>query len=111
MTRIIPGQLGAVAKALGEIDGREVNVVRVKKNRRDYTAKELRDMADRAAAGDAPAGSVADVQIRRSEMGGDFERARALRLEVKAKAPALARLARAAEKAERRARKHQEAKE
>lgn len=114
MGRIIRARsMRQIAQILGETPGAEgtaplhrvgtSDVRRIPKGRRDYTARELREMASRAAAGDAPAGSVADHAIRRAELTGDFERARALRLEVKEQAPALARLARAAEKAERRA--------
>lgn len=74
------------------------------KQRRDYTARELEDMAANAREGIPPAGSVADHEIRKAELSGDFERALALRAEVKERAPDLARMARAQRKAERRAR-------
>lgn len=73
--------------------------------RRNYTARELAEMAANAKQGIPPAGSVADGEIRNAELSGDFERARALREEVKERAPDLARMARAQAKAERRAKR------
>lgn len=106
-------RLREIASAIGERTGVEVPATmidaprhRVRKERRDYTARELRAMADAAAKGDPPAGSPAQAEIRRAMDTGDFERANALTREVKEKAPALARLARAAEKAERRAKRN-----
>lgn len=75
------------------------------KQRRDYTARELEAMAVNAREGIPPAGSVADHDIRRAELSGDFERALALRAEVKERAPDLARMARAQRRAEKRAQK------
>lgn len=75
------------------------------KQRRDYTARELEAMALNAREGIPPAGSVADHDIRRAELSGDFERALALRAEVKERAPDLARMARAQRKVERRAKR------
>lgn len=71
--------------------------------RRDYTARQLEDMAMNAREGIPPAGSVADGQIREAEQAGDFTKALALREEVKERAPDLARMARAQRRAERRA--------
>lgn len=99
--------MAEIAKALGEIQGVAVPVNRVAKQRRDYTARELRAMADDAKNGIPPASSPAAAEIRRSQTEGDFERANALIREVKEKAPALDRMARAAEKAERRAKRGQ----
>jgi hypothetical protein len=73
------------------------------KKRRDYTARELEEMATNARDGIPPAGSVADGQIRDAEMRGDYTLSLALREEVKERAPDLARMARAQRKAERRA--------
>lgn len=80
-----------------------VAVERVEKFRRNYTARELFEMADNAAAGTPPPFSPARLWIERAQLSGDFERAAALVREVKELAPALRRLARAAEKSERRA--------
>lgn len=98
-------RMRSLARALGEVEGVTVPTKRVQKARRDYTARELRAMADDALKGIPPAGSPAQHEIRRATIDGDFERANALTAEVKEKAPALARLARAAEKAERRAKR------
>lgn len=100
---IKPGSvLSAIATAFGEQPGFEK---RTPKQRRDYTARELREMADNALQGIPPASSPARAMIARAQLAGDFERANALTREVKEKATALARLARAAEKAERRAKR------
>ncbi len=104
MSRILKPGDAFQPRPLEELNGCPV-VARVTKNRRDYTARELRDMANRALEGNAPAGSVADVVIRRLELEGEYLKALELRAEVKAKAPTLDRLARAAERAERRAAK------
>lgn len=98
-------ELRRLVKALGEVAGVAVPIARVQKARRDYTPRELHAMADDALQGIPPAGSPAAHEIKRATIAGDFERANALVGEVKEKAPALRRMARAAERAERRAAK------
>lgn len=73
------------------------------KQRRDYSARQLEEMATNAREGIPPAGSVAAGQIRDAEQRGDFTAALVLREEVKERAPDLARMARAQRRAERRA--------
>lgn len=102
-------ELRRLVKALGEVAGVAVPIARVQKQRRDYTARELRAMGEDALQGIPPASSPAFHEIKRATIAGDFERANALTNEVREKAPALLRLARAAERAERRAAKRRPA--
>lgn len=107
--------LRQILESIGEKPGLEVpapsiaapavNPGSVSRTRRDYTAAELREMAELALQGVPRPGSPAAYELRRCYESGDFERALALVAEVKEKAPDLARLARAAEKAERRAKR------
>jgi hypothetical protein len=76
---------------------------RVERGRRDFTSRELFAMADEAAAGRALPNSSADGMLRTAMARGDFERAAAIVREIKERAPDLRRLARAADRAERRA--------
>jgi len=75
------------------------------RTRRDYTARELHEAADLAEQGHPRPGSPAVLDIMHAERSGDFQRANALRNEVRELAPALRRMARAAERSERRAAK------
>lgn len=100
---IKPGSvLSSIAAAFGEQPGFQK---RTPKQRRDYTARELAEMADNALQGIPPATSPARAMIAVAQLAGDFERANALIREVKEKAIDLRRMARAAERAERRAAK------
>lgn len=74
------------------------------KQRRDFTSRQLFEMADNARDGIPPAGSVADGQIRDAEQRGEFAFALALREEVKEREKDLRRMARAQQRAEKRAR-------
>lgn len=105
--------LADVARVLGEVAGvgipitkvPTIDVSRAPRFRRDYTPLELYEMADNAAAGTPPPFSPARLWIAQAQMSGDFERAAALTREVKELAVDLRRMARAAEKAERRAKR------
>lgn len=73
------------------------------KQRRDFTSRQLFEMADNAREGIPPAGSVASSQIRDAEQRGDFAKAIVLREEVKEREKDLRRMARAQQRAEKRA--------